>query len=349
MPKNALAGWLSRQHRIVLAWIVVPSVVFGSIALVLAFWPISTQVAMQVQAQSVQFSPAADTTGVLWEGSLKFAALDIQGLQKLSVPGDWPLTENGQPTNTISNMRDWLGAESPLAELHITTAGWLSEVKLAPETELRLEAIGNRQFTLRWLDKPQTLLIVPIGQSQIQGHHLHRTALDKPRLDDLNLQLNSPPSQPFELGVKAGGTLTVRAETVLLLPHALPVGQLAFKEQTRDGAAVCSLRGELKLRYPDFPERKELTLPAPSNCEIQSDRDNPLQLSGLHLNEKGDGWMLTITGSAAELKLGRDDYRINALEALWANDLAKIIFAIVVWVASLALGAYKLHKEESKS
>lgn len=304
---------------------------------------------MQVQAQSVQFSPAADATGVLWDGSLKFAGLDIQGLQKLSVPGDWPLSENSQPVSATNEMREWLGAETPLAELHITTAGWLSEVKLAPETELRLEAIGNRQFTLRWLDTPQTLLIVPIGQSQIQGHHLHRTTLANPRLDDLDLQLNSPPSQPFELGVKAGVTLTVRAETVLLLPHALPVGQLAFNEQTRDGAAVCSVRGELKLRYPDFPERKELTLPAPSNCEIHSDPDNLLQLSGLHLNEKGDGWMLTITGSAAELKLDRDDYRINALEALWANDLAKILYAVVVGVASLALGAYKLQKEENKS
>jgi len=245
-------------------------------------------------------------------------------------------------------MRDWLGAESPLAELQITTAGWLSAVKLSPTNELRLEAIGNRQFALRWLDTPQTILVVPIGQSQIHGQHLHRTSLDQPRLDNLDLQLNSLPNQPFELAVHAGGSLTIATETTALLPRALSVGRLAFKEQSLDGEAVCSMRGDLKLRYPDFPDRTEKTLPAPSQCQIQSAEENPLQLSGLRFNDKGDAWMVTVTGNASQLTLGRDDYRVNALEALWANDLAKIIFAIVVWVAGLALGVYKLYKEENK-
>ncbi|MEQ1622351.1 MAG: hypothetical protein ABL919_13170 [Methylococcales bacterium] len=348
MPKTLFAGLPLRRHRIVLGWIVLPSLVFGGIALALACWPISTQVAMQLQTQSLQFSPI-NATGELWDGSLKFTALDFQGLQKLSLPGDWPLSENGKPVSTTTQPRAWLGAESPRAELHLATAGWLNAVHLRPASELSLVAIGNRQFTLRWLESPQTLLIVPIGHSQLQGHYLHRTALDQPRIDDLDLQISPPPNQPFEVAVQAGATVTISTETILLLPKALPLSKLAFNEQNSEGEPVCSLRGELKLRYPDFPERAEKTLPAPDSCQIQSASAHPLELSELRFNDKGDGWLLTVTGNVTELTLGREDYRLNALETLWTNDLAKIVFAIVTWMASLALGAYKFLKEESKS
>lgn len=345
MPLKPLARWFSRQHRIVLLWMIAPSLSIGIIALAMAFWRIPTQVVMHLQANSIEFSPAPDAYGSLWDGSLKFTDLNVQGLQRLSLPDDWLLRENGQLVDFISEGREWLGSESPRAALNMLSPGWLNEVKLKPNAMVRLEAARSSQLLIQWLDTAQTLTVFPENNLQLQGRYLLRTALDQPRLDDLELKASIANKKPFNLTLQPGAALTINAETLPFLPKILPVGQLAFKEQTAEGNAVCSLRGEITLRLLDFPGQAEKTVPAPAYCQVRSSDDDPLQLSGLRFNDAGDTLELTISGLAALLTFGQEDYRVNALEWLLANAMAVKIFTIVAWSATMGLGTYKLYKE----
>ena len=327
---------MSTKLRLLIVWIVLPSLLVTVLAIVLGFWPMPTQVQIDLQTKSVEL-----TVEPLFKTALKFKSLTIDGLQFAD------FTAKSLPQAGQEKLQQLYGNANPRAQLRLESSGQLSG-GLTTQALTQISA-EKQQLQLYWPQATQKLEILPDKDLRMAAAYIHKQTLNAELTNDYELKaVLSERSPLIKIETIAGGGLTIslpdKAPLALVGAQAVPITNISFQQQGSGGFPVSTLSGKVQLRYLDYPKLEERTIEAHQLLEIQAFNKQPLSLTALMLDTEQGVLTLSLTGKVKKLWAGRD-YRLTWLDGLWNNGLAIVVFTIGVWTVGVAVGFYKLFKE----
>ena len=350
--KNSSSEPKKTESRALLAllWIGLPSLLVGLLALGLGFWPMPTRVQIDLQARSMEFTAAKDSS---LSPDVGFRSLEVDGFQhavfspqRLRLPGSPGLQSFKEQTFEL------FGGVFPRARLVVETPARLTSLNIQAGTRVVVSA-SKQQVQLKWPESPQSLQILINQPLRLYATHVHKQSQEAPRESDLRLDAELRDVAPLlKIKTIVGGNLSLalpgKESLELLGGKPLLVTRIEFQQQDDSGFPSSTLAGIAKVRYTDYPKLAEKNIEPKKLFNITPIDDTPLTLTALRLDSDQGILSVSLSGRVGRLWSGRD-YRLTWLDGLWNDALTMLVFTIVAWTCTVSVGIYKLYREINKS
>lgn len=333
-----------------LLWVGLPTGMLGLSALLLNQWRTDTHIKLELTAKSMQLVTAeqSPSTSLLSE-TLKFDKLDIDGMKLTEC---WPRTTKTTENTDFAAFPEaslkLFGGSLPRSRLSVDSPGVLPDLDIKAGAALTLAA-DKHLLHIKWPQSPQKLEVLPDQPVHLRATNIRRQ--DDPQAPlqtNLSLIMTLDNLKKFlKTATLPGGGLTVvlpeNAQPALLNEAELALSRIGFAEQNKQGDAVSTLTGPVKLSYPDYPKLAEQSLEDSKKLLTLKPADNgSLKLTALTLDAQQGLFKAKLVGTVQQFKLGDTDQRLTWLEVLKNNELGTLIFAILAWACPVCYGIYKL-------
>ncbi len=130
----------------------------------------------------------------------------------------------------------------------------------------------------------------------------------------------------------------------LLSKTGAPIRGIEFTRQNQSGAREPSLVAAGEISYPDFSAKEKTVVD--SRDSLGLDRLDHFFISQLDSDSRRHAsFDCVLRGVAGHIQTlagaDREDRRLTRFDTLWYGSKATVLFAYLVWVFSVTLGAYK--------
>jgi len=351
---------VKRRSWLVLAFLVLPSLIAVAGALLLMNWRVPTQVELVLQVDRIGFTLTGGEPIPLLERAITFEALSLEQLARVEFQAArWtPLEPPGSVRAGATLVLE--GAPQDRMSVDFETdadagaAGRLSALSVEPGTQVVLEMRAGAQpglvlrvdgAALEPSVLPARALLVTASNATVTTPSSFAQA---PRWRG-RLEISEAEPIVAVRGIPAAFTAIVRpSRTMQVLPSGgAAVTRIDLLKQTASGGYASALVAPAKLSYPGF-EKDGVSLDAGSLVSIEGLRNASLRPVTI---EPGQGDLAVRFNATVEKIQSRTggakavDHRLSLFDKLWHGSRTALLFTILVWVASVTVGAYKLYKE----
>lgn len=349
-----------RRTRVVLAFLVLPSLVAAAGALVLMHWRVPTQVEIAMRLDRIGFTLAGNEPVALLERAVSFDALSLEQLARIHLRAarlallDPPrpprralaLTLEGAPQDRMALD---LEAEAPGGN-----AGRLAALSVEPGTQVVLAVHqGARPALLLRVDgAPVETSVLPARVLLMTASNATVRAPDGfPAALRWRARVEVAESDPLVAvrGIPAAFTAIVApARAMQVLPDGgAAVSRIELLEQTASGGYASALVAPAHIAYPGHA-RERVTLEAGSLLSVEG-----LQAATLAPVAVAPGQAdlpVTFRGRVDSIQSRTGggppvDHRLSLFDTLWHGARTMLLLGMVAWGTSVTVGAYKLVQE----
>ncbi|MCC7546279.1 MAG: toll/interleukin-1 receptor domain-containing protein [Burkholderiales bacterium] len=351
-----------RRSWLVLLFLVLPSLLAIGGALVLMNWRVATQIELALQVDRIAFTLAGSERVPLLERAVSFDALSLERLARVElraarllpvdpVPGS--AERRGVTLKLEGTPRDRMAVDFE-SETGGAVTGRLSALSVDPGTQVVLEMRqGARPALVMHLDAPA------IETSVLPAHPLlltvsNATVAEPPGFAQsprwrARLQISEADPIIAVRGIASAFTAIIAPSRAMrVLPDGgAPVSQVELLRQTGSGGYASALVAPARLSYPGYA-KDAVTLAAGSLLSIDALHD--ATLAAITVEPAQTVLPVTVRAQAGRIqsRLGGGppvDHRLSLFDRLWYGSRTALLFSILVWVASVTVGAYKLYRE----
>jgi len=355
-----------RATLIAWAWIILPSLVFGGLALGLMVWKAPTELEIEVTCSRVRFHSLAGNPQVLLDSTLADSIV-LQGFEQVRLP---------PAAVEAANPAKWNDRKNQYAE-----DAWV-RVAPGPGLECRPTQRAPAQVTIEPFTKdagPLTLERIYTGPAAV--------TLSSPERGTLNLELRGQkfsgsvtlpaqtkliaddcswagaalpwkrPSVTLRLSPhgrqqlldyaagEAGMVLVLRftgdRTSPILRPTAFEIDQLELLDQDPAGSPISSIRTDGAIRYRKYPERPATTVKAGDFLTLGALK--AFYLREVSFTQQEENLCLRFQGVAGKALIGPGktsmrDLRLTQFDVLWSNQKLIALFTVLTWVVATFVG-----------
>lgn len=348
-----------RGRRMLLAFIVVPPLLAVAGAAALMGWHVPTRVEMALEVDRVTFSVAGDDPVPILARAASFKRLALE--QLAAVAFDAASVEPTDPAGAALEQAQVSFQAQPLDRMSIEieptgdgAAGRLSELAVGRASTVAMEMRKASQATLTLHIDGQTveagvLAAQPVQLTVSNASRVSPTTLrPTPRL-----RMRVAPSEANPLmgvhSVPTGITLVLSPSRTmqLLADGGAPVRQLELLKQGSNGSYESGLAGPGTISYPGIA-KEPVKVNAGTLLRVDGLRN--ATLSAMSVEPDSHSLKLVFRGTVQKIQSKQgaeaiEDLRLTWFDRLWYGSRTALLFSIGVWVAGVAVGAWRLFRE----
>lgn len=348
-----------RGRRLLLAFVVVPPLLAVAAAAALMGWRVPTRVEMTLDVDRVSFSVAGDEPVPILARAASFKRLALEQLAKVEF--DAASLEPTDPTGALLAQTRVSFAAQPLDRMSIEieasgngAAGRLSELAVGRASTVAMEMRKSSPATLTLHIDGQAVEsgVLPAQPVQLTVSNANRVAPAALRQAP-RLRMRVAPSEANPLmsvhSVPTGITLVLSPSRTLqlLADSGAPVRQLELLKQGGNGSYESGLVGPGTISYPGIA-KDPVQVDAGTLLRVDGLRN--ATLSAMTIAPDSQSLKLVFRGTVQKIhaKQGAEaiaDLRLTWFDRLWYGSRSALLFSIGVWVAGVAVGAWRLLRE----
>lgn len=356
---SRLVAASKRGRRILLAFIVVPPLLAVAGAAALMGWHVPTRVEMALEVDRVTFSVAGDDPVPILARAASFKRLALEQLAKVEF--DAASLEPTDPAGAALKQAQIGFQAQPLDRMSIEiepagdgAAGRLSELSVSRASTVAMEMRKASQATLTLHIDGQTveagvLAAQPVQLTVSNANRVSPAALRRaPRM-----RMRATPSEANPLmgvhSVPTGITLVLSPSRTmqLLADGGAPVRQLELLKQGGNGSYESGLAGPGTISYPGIA-KEPVKVNAGTLLRVDGLRN--ATLSAMTIEPDSHSLKLVFRGTVQKIQSKQgaeaiEDLRLTWFDRLWYGSRSTLLFSIGVWVAGVAIGAWRLLRE----
>jgi len=351
---------VKRRSWLVLAFLVLPSLIAVGGALVLMNWRVPTQVELTLQVDRIGFTLTGSEPVPVLERAVTFDALSLEQLARVEFhAARWtPLEPPGAARNGATLVLE--GAPQDRMAVDFETdagegaAGRLSALSVEPGTQVVLEMRPGAKpgLVLRVDGAALETAVLPAHALLVTASNATVTApADFAQAPRWRARLEISEAEPIVAvrGVPAAFTAIVTpSKTMQVLPSGgAAVTRIELLKQTASGGYASALVAPAKLSYPGYA-KDVVSLDAGSLLSVEGLRNASLTPMTVEPGQSDLAIRFSATVEKIQSRTGGAeavDHRLTLFDKLWHGSRTTLLFTILVWVASVTVGAYKLYKE----
>lgn len=363
---NSLAQSKRRVTLIAWAWLLVPSLLLGSLTAALMFSKAPTELDIEVTCSRVRFHSLAGDPQVLLD-STRADSLVLQGFEQLRLPAAEVEAANPAKWNDPQNRYAedaWVKLAPRPDWVCRPTQRTLAQVTIEPFTKdagpLTLERIYTGPAAVTLSSPERGALNLELRGQQFSGS-VTLPAQAKLTADDCAwagtaLPWNQPsvtlrlrprgPQRLLDYSAGNAGMVFVLAfppnqTSPLIRPAAFEIDQLEFLEQDPAGSPISSIRTDGVIGYPNHPKQSTTTVKAGDFLTLGDLRN--FYLREVAFTQQEQNLRLRFQGVAGKALLGPGaksmrDLRLTQFDRLWSNQKLIALFTVLAWVVATSLG-----------
>lgn len=348
-----------RGRRMLLAFVLVPPLIAVAGAAALMGWHVPTRVEMALEVDRVSFSVAGDDPVPILARAVGFKRLALE--QLATVEFDAASLEPTDPAGATLEQAPVRFQAQPLDRMAIEiepagtgAAGRVSELAVGRASTVVLEMRKSAQATLTLHVDGQTvesgvLPAQPVQLTVSNANSVSPAALRKaPRV-----RMRVAPSEANPLmavhSVPTGITLVLSPSRAmqLLADGGAPVRQLELLKQGANGSYESGLAGPGTIGYPGIA-KDPVKVNAGTLLRVDGLRN--ATLSAMTIEPDSQSLKLVFRGTVQKIQAKQgaeaiEDLRLTWFDRLWYGSRSALLFSIGVWVAGVAIGAWRLFRE----
>jgi len=355
---------IRRRSWLVLAFLVLPSLLAVAAALVLMNWRVPTQVELAMQVDRIGFTFAGSERVPVLERAVSFRALSLEqmALVDLHAARLAPSQPAGPARTGVRLTLEGTPQDRMAVDFERDAAdgvtGRLAALSVEPGTQVVLESRQGAvpALVLRVDGAALDASVLPAGPLMLTvSNATVKAPADFPQLPRWRAELAVSEAEPIVTvrGNPAAFTAIVEpARAMQILPAGgAAVSAVEVLKQTASGGYASSLVAPATLTYPGYA-KEAVTLDAGSLLGLEGLRDATLAPIAV---EPGQGALAVKFAGRVDRIQSRVggaqavDHRLSLFDKLWYGSRTTLLFSILVWVASVTVGAYKLYKEAKGS
>jgi hypothetical protein len=348
------------------AWILVPSLVLGSLTAASMVWKAPTELEIEVTCSRVRFHSLAGDPQVLLDSTLADSIV-LQGFEQVRLPVAAVEAANPAKWNDRQNQyaQDaWVKVAPGPALVCRPTQRTPAQVTIEPFTKdagpPRLGQIYTGPAAVTLSSPERGTLNLELRGQKFSGT-VTLPAQTKLIADDcswagtalpwnppsVTLRL-SPSGQQRLLDYSAGeaGMVFVlgfpREQTSpIMRPTAFEIDQLEFLDQDPAGSPRSSIRTDGTIRYPKYPERPAITVNTGDFLTLGHLK--AFYLGEVAFTQQEENLRLRFQGVAGRALIGPGersmrDLSLTQFDVLWSNQKLIALFTVLAWVVATSLG-----------
>jgi len=363
---DSLAKSKRRVTLIAWTWILVPSLLLGSLTAALMLWKAPTELEIEVTCSRVRFHSLAGDPQVLLDSTLADSIV-LQGFEQVrlsaaDVEAANPAKWNDQQNQYAADA--WIKVAPGPGLVCRPTERTPAQVTIEPFTKaagpLTLERIYTGPAAVTLSSPERGTLNLELRGQKFSGT-VTLPAQTKLIADDcawvgaalpwnppsLTLRL-SPTGQQRLLDYSAGAAGMVfvlgfpREQTSpIMRPTAFEIDQLEFLDQDPAGSPRSSIRTDGTIRYRKYPERPAITVNIGDFLTLG--RLKAFYLREVAFTQQEENLRLRFQGVAGKALIGPGeksmrDLRLTQFDMLWSNQKLIALFTVLAWVVATSLG-----------
>lgn len=363
---NSLANSKRRATLISWAWILVPSLVLGSLTAALMVWKAPTELEIEVTCSRVRFHSLAGNPQVLLDSTLANSIV-LQGFEQVRLPVADVEAANPAKWNDQQNQYAadaWVKLAPGPGLVCRPTERTPAQVTIEPFTKdagpLSLERIYTGPAAVTLSSPERGTLNLELRGQQFSGS-VTLPARTKLIADDCAWAGAAPPSkQPsvtlrlsprsqqrlLDYSASEAGMVFVlgfphERISSIIRPAAFEIDQLELLDQDPAGSPISSIRTGGTIRYPKYPERPAATVNAGDFLTLGDLKT--FYLREVAFTQQEENLRLKFQGVAGKARIGPGegsmrDLRLTQFDVLWSNQKLIALFTVLVWVVATSLG-----------
>jgi hypothetical protein len=351
------------------AWLILPSLLVGGLALLLMIWRVPTLVEIDVTASSVNLYHNQTSEQMLLS-SVPLRSLSIRGLRSVSLPvsvvavanpknyevehdsygeDGWTgvnsgptlylSAENVNPSPAQVTFRPDVDPKGSMVIESISMGGAKILLTSPGKNEARLKLIGARISGAVGL--PETLMVDTQYLVKDDFPFPFHSSTQRLRLNVLpgnnSARYSAEGSMLYDLELAQGGRPLV---------SSFPVDRIDFLSEGRSGSAI---NGEGSIRYLECPRSKSIAV-NPSDILTLGDLSG-FYLRKVSLTEQAKSIRIKADGRAGQVKSGPNgnlqDRRMTRFDLLWNNQRLVALLTALSWLVATSLALRKYLKDNS--
>ncbi|MBL8294918.1 MAG: toll/interleukin-1 receptor domain-containing protein [Bryobacterales bacterium] len=348
------------------AWILVPSLVLGSLTAALMVRKAPTELEVEVTCSRVRFHSLAGDPQVLLDSTLANSIV-LRGFEQVRLPAADVEAANPAKWNDQQNQYPedaWVKVAPGPGLVCRPTERTPAQVTIEPFTKaagpLTLERIYTGPAAVTLSSPERATLNVELRGRQFSGS-VTLPAPTKLIADDCAWVGAAPPSkQPsvtlrlsprgpqrlldYSAG-KAGMVFVLgfprERTSPIMRPAAFEIDQLEFLDQGPAGSPISSIRTGGTIRYPKYAERPAATVNAGDFLTLGDFKT--FYLREVAFTQQEENLRLKFQGVAGKALIGPGegsmrDLRLTQFDELWSNQKLIALFTVLAWVVATSLG-----------
>ena len=356
------------------AWIVLPTVVIGGLAIGLMVWRAPTELEVEVTCSRLRFRSQAKDQVLL--SAARANSILVQGFEEVRLPVS--AVEAANPAKWDARQDKYL----PEAWVKVSHASSLrfhpagrnpAQIALQPADKSAEPLVLDRIFT-----QPAAITLTSPGKSTLNvefGGRKLSGSISLPETltviaDDCSVEGAIPPwarpsvtlrvSNPrqdrlLEYSSSDAGVVLVlefaagRKDPVVA-PSAFPIEQLEFLEQGPAGPPLSSIKADGTIRYRRFPAVQPVPVKAADFLTLEDLRS--FYLREVAFTEQENQVRVRLEGVAGKARSGPGagamrDLRLTRFDMVWNNQKLVALFTLLGWLVVTSIGLRKYLKEHA--
>jgi hypothetical protein len=354
------------------AWILLPSLVVGGLALGLMNWRAPADVEIDVAASRVRFHSAGNDQRELF-GSVAANAITLSGFAEVTLPVSQAAAANPLKWDDRADAYPedaWVAIPADDSLALRATGGPAAQVTVRPVAPsagvLLLERIFTGAAAITLASTENGVLNAELRGPRLSGTvtlpesvriDVENCARDEGALPfpgpSATLRARVPPQRRLLEYSSGGPGMAIVLEVpethqnAALLRSSFPVDEVEFLDHGPTGLPVSTLVGAGTVRYRDYSNIPPVALKKADFLYLGGLRS--FYLRELSFAAQGTGFQMRFQGVAGKVTSGEEgalrDRRLTRFEMLWNSQKAVALFTILGWLIATSLALRKYLKD----